>query len=316
MSGPEGPATVDVRVPETFAPLPVPPQNPLRADRVALGERLFFDPVLSRDRSVSCGSCHLPERSFSDGRTRSVGVGGATGLRNAPSLLNVALPEEPVLGRWRALPGEPGARPAGGPARDGPRRPRTRSTGSASTPSTRRSFAEAFDGEGPTVRTLTYALAAYERTLVSAPTAFDRHLAGDDAALAADARAGLALFQTHCAVVPRRSASSPRTASRTTGPPSPTTTPAASAITFSDADRGTFRVPSLRAVARTAPYFHDGRFQTLEAVVAHYDQGGDATPGQSPRVRPLRLSPAERDALVAFLRTLDDAPASVDRSSL
>ena len=86
-------------------------------------------------------------------------------------------------------------------------------------------------------------------------------------------------------------------------------------ITFSEADRGTFRVPSLRAVARTAPYFHDGRFPTLEAVVAHYDRGGDGTPGQSPRVRPLRLSEADRDALIAFLETLDDETAPIDRTT-
>ena len=311
-SGPEGPATVEVRVPATFAPLPVPPQNPLRAARVALGERLFFDPILSRDRSVSCGSCHLPDLAFSDGRARSVGVEGRTGLRNAPALLNVAyrkslfwdggalflesqalvpledphemdLAPEDALDRLRRHPDYPAL------------------------------FADAFDGEGPSIQTLTYALAAYQRTLVSAPTAFDRHLAGDTTALAAEARAGLALFQTHCASC-HVGAHLTSDSFENNGAAVTDADPGRERITFSDADRGTFRVPSLRAVARTAPYFHDGRFQTLEAVVAHYDRGGDATPGQSPRVRPLRLAPAKRDALVAFLRTLDDAPAPVDRS--
>lgn len=312
VAGPSGPATVEVRVPEGFAALPVPSQNPLFAERVALGERLFFDPALSRDGSVSCGSCHLPDAAFTDGRARSVGVGGKTGLRNAPSLLNVAyrttlfwdggalflesqarvpledehemaLPVEDALDRLRQHPEYPAL------------------------------FAEAFDGEGPTVRTLTYALAAYQRTLVSAPTAFDRYRAGDPGALAADARQGLALFEVHCASCH----AGPLLTSEgfaNNGVSVTDEDPGRARITFSDVDRGTFRVPSLRAVARTAPYFHDGRFQTLEAVVAHYDRGGDGTPGQSPRVRPLRLTVAERTALVAFLRTLDDEPAPVDRS--
>lgn len=312
-AGPSGPAPVAVRVPDGFAPLPVPPQNPLLADRVALGERLFFDPILSRDRSVSCGTCHLPEHAFSDGLAKSVGVEGRVGLRNAPSLLNVAyrtslfwdggalflesqalvpledhremdLPVEDALDRLRRHPEYPAL------------------------------FAEAFDGEAPTVRTLTYALAAYQRTLVSAPTAFDRYRAGDADALSPEARAGLALFETHC----QSCHAGPLLTSEgfeNNGAAVTDEDPGRERITFSAADRGTFRVPSLRAVARTAPYFHDGRFQTLEAVVAHYDRGGDATPGQSPRVRPLRLAEADRDALVAFLKTLDDAAAPVDRST-
>ncbi|MEM1115399.1 MAG: cytochrome c peroxidase [Bacteroidota bacterium] len=313
-SGPEAPATVEVRVPEGFAPLPVPPQNPLRADRAALGERLFFDPILSRDRTISCGSCHLPEAAFTDGLAKSVGIDGRVGLRNAPTLLNVAyrkslfwdggalflesqalvpledpnemdLAPEAALERLRAHPEYPAL------------------------------FAEAFDGEGPSVQTLAYALAAFQRTLVSAPTAFDRHRAGDATALGAEARAGLALFETHC----QACHAGPQLTTdgfENNGAAVTDDDPGRERITFSGADRGTFRVPSLRALARTAPYFHDGRFATLEAVVDHYDRGGDGTPGQSPRVRPLRLTDAERDALVAFLATLDDEAAPVDRSPM
>lgn len=310
-SGPESPTLVSVPVPQGFAPLPVPPQNPLRADRVALGERLFFDPVLSRDRTVSCGSCHLPELSFSDGRARSVGVGGATGLRNAPSLLNVGY--RPTL-FWdggalflesQALvpledPHEMDLAVDHALAR------------LADDPSYVAAFAEAFDGEAPTVQTLTYALAGFQRTLVSAPVALDRYRAGDASALAPAERAGLALFETHCQSC---HAGPQLTTDRfeNNGTAVTDADPGRERITFSADDRGTFRVPSLRAVARTAPYFHDGRFATLGAVVDHYDRGGDATPGQSPRVRPLRLSSEDRAALVAFLQTLDDRPAAVDR---
>jgi cytochrome c peroxidase len=313
VAGPDGPVGVRVRVPDGFDPLPVPPQNPLRADRVVLGERLFFDPVLSGDRSVSCGTCHLPERAFSDGLERSLGVEGRVGLRNAPTLLNVAYRTSlfwdggALFLESQALVPLEDHREMDLPVEDALDRLRQH-------PEYAALFAEAFDGEGPSVRTLTYALAAYQRTLVSAPTALDRYRAGDDGALGAEARAGLALFQTHC----QSCHAGPLLTSEgfeNNGAAVTDEDPGRERITFSTADRGTFRVPSLRAVARTAPYFHDGRFPTLEAVVAHYDRGGDATPGQSPRVRPLRLAEADRDALVAFLETLDDAAAPVDRSA-
>ena len=313
VAGPEAPATVEVRVPDGFGPLPVPPQNPLRADRVALGERLFFDPVLSRDRSVSCGSCHLPELAFADGRARSLGVEGRTGLRNAPSLLNVAYRKTlfwdggALFLESQALVPLEDAHEMDLPAEDALRRLRAHAEYPAL-------FAEAFDGEAPSVRTLTYALAAFQRTLVSAPTALDRFRAGDGDALADGARRGLALFEAHCSAC-HAGAQLTSDGFENNGAAVTDADPGRARVTFSEADRGTFRVPSLRAVARTAPYFHDGRFSTLEAVLAHYDRGGDATAGQSPRVRPLRLSPADRDALVAFLRTLDDAPAPVDRTT-
>ncbi|MGB3544448.1 cytochrome-c peroxidase [Rubrivirga sp.] len=305
-----GPVTVVVPVPDGFEPLPVPPQNPLRADRVALGDRLFFDPILSRDRTVSCGSCHLPELSFSDGRQKSVGVGGAVGLRNAPSLLNVAYRKTlfwdggALFLESQALvpledPHEMDLAPQDALARlrEHPEYPTL--------------FAEAFDGDGPNVQTLTYALAAFQRTLVSAPTDFDRYRAGDASALEDDERAGLALFETHC----QSCHAGPQLTTdgfKNNGASVTDDDPGRARITFSDEDRGTFRVPSLRAVARTAPYFHDGRFADLEAVVDHYDRGGDGTPGQSARVLPLRLSPDDRAALVAFLHTLYDRPAHVE----
>ncbi len=313
-SGPEGPAVVSVAVPAGFEALPVPPQNPLLAHRVALGERLFFDPILSSDRTVSCGTCHLPEIAFTDGHLRSVGVEGRRGLRNAPSLLNVAyrtsffwdggalflesqalvpledpneldLPVPDALARLAAHPEYPAL------------------------------FAQAFDGDGPSVQTLSYALAAFQRTIVSAPTAFDRHRTGEAGAFSPAEQRGLRLFETHC----QACHAGPLLTTEgfaNNGVAVTDQDPGRERITFDSADRGTFRIPSLRAVARTAPYFHDGRHATLQAVVAHYDRGGDGTPGQDARVGPLGLSEAERADLVAFLRTLDDQPAPVHRSPM
>jgi cytochrome c peroxidase len=246
--------------------------------------------------------------AFTDAHLRSVGVDGRRGTRNAPSLLNAAYRTslfwdggEPSLESQVRVPLED-PHEMDLPVADALAR-------LAGHPEYPVLFAEAFDGEGPSVQTLSYALAAYQRTLVSAPTDFDRHRAGDPDAFDEAERRGLALFETHCQ-------------SCHAGPLLTTEGFANNGVAVRDedtgrervtsdpADRGTFRVPSLRAVSRTGPYFHDGRFNTLEAVVAHYDRGGDGTPGQDPRVRPLGLTDTERADLIAFLRTLDDEAAT------
>ncbi|MEM1041408.1 MAG: cytochrome c peroxidase [Bacteroidota bacterium] len=311
-AGPDGRAFVSVPVPPGFAPLPVPPQNPLLARRVALGERLFFDPILSSDRTVSCGTCHLPEIAFTDGHLRSIGVEGRRGLRNAPSLLNATYRTSLFWDGGALFLESQALVPLEDPAEMDLPIPEALAR-LAAHPEYPALFAEAFDGDGPSVQTLSYALAAFQRTLVSAPTRFDRHQAGEAEAFGEAEERGFRLFETHCQSC---HAGALLTTERfaNNGVAVSDRDPGRERITFDAADRGTFRVPSLRAVARTGPYFHDGRFSTLEAVVAHYDRGGDGTPGQDPRVRPLGLSESERAALVAFLRTLDDRPATINRS--
>ena len=313
VSAPVTPARVEVPLPEGFDPLPVPPQNPLRPERVALGERLFFDPLLSRDQTISCGSCHFPELAFADASPKSVGVDGRLGLRNSPSLLNVAY--RPVLfwdGGALFLEGQ-----ALVPIEDEREMDVSVDTVLArlrADASYAAQFEEAFDGQGPSIQTLTYALAAFQRTIVSAPTRFDHFQNGDASALTATEQRGLELFDLHC----QACHAGPLLTSdgyRNNGTSVTDEDPGRERITHQTDDRGRFKVPSLRGAARTAPYFHDGRFATLQDVVDHYDRGGDGTPGQSAHVRPLRLTESERSALVAFLNTLDDQPALIDRTT-
>ncbi|MEO0556916.1 MAG: cytochrome c peroxidase [Bacteroidota bacterium] len=313
VSNPSAPARVNVPLPEGFDPLPVPPQNPLRPERVALGERLFFDPRLSRDQTISCGSCHLPELAFSDGAAKSTGVDGRIGLRNSPSLLNVAY--RPVLfwdGGALFLEGQ-----ALVPLEDEHEMDVPIDTVLArlrADASYMDQFEAAFDGEGPSIQTFTYALAAFQRTIVSAPTRFDRFRAGGTDALTATEQRGLELFDLHC----QACHAGPLLTSdgyQNNGATVTDADPGRERITHDAVDRGRFKVPSLRGVAGTAPYFHDGRFETLADVVDHYDRGGDGTPNQSLEVRPLRLTEAQRSALVAFLTTLDDEPALIDRTA-
>ena len=308
LEGPEGSGVVGVPVPPGFGAVPVPPRNPLLVHRVALGERLFFDPILSSDRTVACSTCHLPVLAFTDAHLRSVGVQGRRGTRNAPSLLNVAYRTslfwdggEPSLESQALTPLEDSLE-MDLPVADA----LARLTAHPEYPDL---FAEAFDGEGPNAQTLRLALAAFQRTLVSAPVAFDRHRAGDRDAFSDEERRGLFLFEGHC----QSCHAGPFLTTggfANNGAAVTDEDPGRELVTSDPTDRGTFRIPSLRAVARTGPYFHDGRFNTLEAVVAHYDRGGDGTPGQDPRVGPLALTDAERAALVAFLRTFDDEAAT------
>lgn len=308
LEGAEDPGTVAVLGPPGFGAVPVPPQNPLAARRVALGERLFFDSILSSDRTVSCSTCHLPVLAFTDAHLRSVGVQGRRGMRNAPSLLNVAYRTSLFWdGSQRSLESQAlvpleDSLEMDLPVADALAR-------LAAHPEYPALFVEAFDGEGPNAQTLSRALAAFQRTLVSAPVAFDRHRAGERDAFSDEERRGLFLFEGHC----QSCHAGPFLTTggfANNGAAVTDEDPGRELVTSDPADRGTFRIPSLRAVARTAPYFHDGRFNTLEAVVAHYDRGGDGTPGQDPRVGPLALTDAERAALVAFLRTFDDEAAT------
>lgn len=327
----------EVRPPPGFpAPL-VPADNPLTPAKVRLGERLFFEPRLSSSGRHPCASCHLPERAFTDGRTVPRGARGDALRRNAMALGNVAwnagfnwaspeltrLEEQllrPLLGEHPVEMGLKGREAAVLEALSG--------DASLST-----AFAEAFPGDGAPVTwdNLVRALAAYVRSLVSAESPFDRYLFRDDRqALDEPARRGMALFfseRTGCADChsgilfggPVRSVETPdaRPLYANTGlydvdgrggyPPGDQGLKEA---TGREEDNGRFRVPSLRDVALTAPYMHDGSLATLAEVIDHYDRGGRArqpgraAPLRDPRIRPLGLDAQEKLDLEAFLRSL------------
>lgn len=291
--------------PPGYGPVPEPYFNPTTTAKVALGQRLFHDPLLSGDGSVACATCHRADRAFTDALPVSRGVGGRAGLRNAPSLLDVAY-RRPLFwdGGSPSLEAQVLAPLEAEDEMDADLAALLdRLAAHAEYPAL---FDAAF-GEGPSVATLTRALAAFERTLLSGPTPYDRHRAGEVGALPDAARRGLALFEGRAGCVACHAA--PRFTTdgfEDNGLARALSDSGRARVTLRPEDAYRFRVPSLRGVARTAPYMHDGRFATLEEVVAHYDRGGEGTPGQSPHVRPLRLTPEERADLVAFLRALSD----------
>ncbi len=292
-------------VPPGFPAVPEPAHNRFDAAKVELGERLFFDPILSRDGSISCSSCHLPERAFSDPRRVSLGVEGRPGLRNSPSLVNVAYQKRLFLdGGALTLESQ-----ALGPLEDANEMDADLSEvldRLSRDSAYREAFGQVF-GEQPTLRGLTQALAAYQRTIRSGGSRYDLFRAGIGDALSPSEKRGLALFEgrARCATCHSGFLLSNRTF-QNNGLAVTVADSGRARITLRSEDYGKFRVPSLRNVALTAPYMHDGRLATLRAVVDHYDSGGADARGQHDLIRPLGLTEAEKEDLTAFLRTLDD----------
>jgi cytochrome c peroxidase len=314
-------------------PTPVVPEtNPMSAAKVALGCRLFFEPRLAATGAYSCASCHRPELAFTDGRAAAVGATGATMTRGAMSLANVAYSPALTWGNDRLEtleaqmqqplfnehPIEMGLDREGAALRELLR----------ADPSYEVAFRAAFgdEPEAGSIPHLIDAIAAFERTLVSGRSAFDRYVYDDDAGMLSEsAKQGMALFysdRTGCsqchgglmfngAIRHRGDRKAPPAAFARNGSYRGAVDTGLEAVTGKASDRGRFRVPTLRNVAVTAPYMHDGSLETLAAVVDHYDSGGgshaeaNATP-VDPAVRPLHLSRQEKDALIAFLHSLTD----------
>jgi len=327
---------VSGRIPFTGKPYPlkypasfgnrinIPPGNPLTKEGVYLGRRLFYEKMLSANNKISCGTCHMQRLAFTDGKAFSTGIGGVPTDRNAMSLANLLWVKNFFWdGRASSLeqqaltpltaPHEMGQLPA------------------ISAGKLRRSklypglFRAAFGTNTISGEEIVKALAQFERTLISAGSPYDRYLDGqyqpDSAALR-----GMQLFMTaptperkvrgancgHCHGGPKLYIelfhnngldSIPRDAGR-------------EKQTGIAADKGRFRVPTLRNIALTAPYMHDGRFGTLEDVLDHYSDHIRNSPSLSPVLRnnsneaggvSLRLSKQEQKDIIAFLQLLTDS---------
>lgn len=286
--------------------LPVPQDNPLTPASVALGQRLFADPILSRDGKMRCATCHDPGRAFTDGRRFSAGVAGAVPRRHTPTLVNAAYRQTFFWdGREATL-----ERQVLGPIAD----PSELGLGLAMAqerlsrdPSYVRAFREAF-GQPPNPGNLGRALGAYVRSILSGNAPVDRYLAGEGAALSPAARDGLSVFRgrgrcSRCHLGPDFTDDrfhNTGVAWRN-GPPSDL---GRFEVTGRQTDRGAFKTPTLREVGRTAPYMHDGSLASLEDVVDFYNRGAEANPFLDSDVRPLNLTAAERSAIIAFLHAL------------
>jgi cytochrome c peroxidase len=312
---PEGYPAPDPYVPDThglFA-LPEVPENPLTVQGVALGRRLFHDPILSGDFTQSCATCHAQPFAFSDhGLSLSVGIDGSVGTRNAPAIINVAWsPDFFWAGRAATLEDqarEPVPNPIemNVPWAEALARVRAH-------PEYPELFGRAFQSEEITQDRVVKAIAQFERTLLSQDSKWDRVARGEDTFTVEELR-GQQLFFTERADCFHCHGTRLFTDFRyhDNGIDLEPVDPGRMTVTGSEFDFGKFRSPTLRNIEVTAPYMHDGRFATLEEVIEHYSSGIQHSPNLDPLLlieRPgdtQEFTEQEKGDLLAFLKTLTD----------
>jgi cytochrome c peroxidase len=265
--------------------VPAPADNPIAVERARLGRQLFFDKRLSRDGTVACSSCHDPEHAFADPRPVAIGIQGKRGTRRTPRLANRAYGRSFFWdGRAATLEDQ-----VGGPIEN----PLEMNL----------PVDEAAARVGLSEGELRRALATYVRTILSGDSPYDRYLAGDREALSALARDGLRLFRGKAGCVSCHLGTN-LTDERFHNTGLNSADEGRHAVTRQPADRGAFKTPGLRDVARAAPYMHDGSLATLDDVIEHYDRGGRQRDNLDREIRPLELTPDEKRALKAFLESL------------
>ena len=304
-------SAIRIETPLGLPPVTWPDENPPTAAAIALGEKLYFSKRLSADESVSCATCHDPEKGFADGARVSTGVSGRQGKRNAPTVLNAAY-RRPLFwdGRAKSLEEQ-----AAGPIQNELEMNLKASELEArltKDPELRSWFEKAFGSQEVTLARITAAIASYERTLISGNSAFDRYLyGGDRSAMSEAAVRGLEVFRNPekgncaaCHTIGRESALFTDNQFHNVG----AGMNAEGELTDSGKEQGMFRTPTLRDVARTAPYMHDGSLKTLKEVVDFYVGGGNSNPHLDKEIRPLtHLTRLDRADLVAFLESLNGA---------
>jgi cytochrome c peroxidase len=295
--------------------IPFPDSNPFSEAKYELGKTLFFDPRLSGDGKIACASCHNPGTSWTDGRGRAVGHKGKILGRKSPTLFNLAWGNTFFWdGRADSLEAQ-----ALGPisSKDEMNQDLGELVAELSQiPGYRALFDKAFPGKPLSKETIAQAIATFERTVVTAPSAFDQWIAGEDGALSPSAQRGFVLFNTKAACVNCHNGWNFTNGSF-----------ADIGLLTSDEGRGkllndpdlafAMKAPTLRNIAKRAPYMHDGSLPTLEAVLDHYDAGGRA-PRETTRLflKPLGLTGAEKEDLLSFLKTLDSEDEPVTAPAL
>ena len=308
-----------------FPQMVMPANNPMTPERVELGRLLYFDPVLSGDNTQSCATCHHPDLGFSDGRSLSMGkggqgvgpsrAGGAVIKRSAPTIWNAAYSPR-LFWDGRAASLEDQARFPITSEIEMNQNPDELVKELKAIPEYVRLFDRTFDGHDGSAVTFDNALkaiAAFERTLTSQNSAFDRYAAGDVTALTAEQRRGLALFRSlktrcfECHGFPTFANPDFKVIGVPDFPGQPGPDLGRAEAGGGPAAERAFKVPTLRNVALTAPYMHNGRFMTLDEVLEFYSSGGILKlPNLDDKIRRFKLTEPEKRDLIAFLHSLTD----------
>lgn len=307
-----------------FPEMDIPQDNPLTVEGIALGKKLFYDPILSGDNTLSCAGCHAPADGFSDTSRFSKGIDGIRGNRNSMALFNLGYQNFYFWdGRAQTLEDQI-LQPVPNPIEMHQSWPRSVEKLMA-TAGYAEMFGKAFGDEKIDSIRVSKAIAQFLRTMVSSNSKFDKYRRGE-ATLTPDEFAGLDLYEKeggdpdvvtggqngadcfHCHGFGDMQFTDGL--AHNNGLDSVFTDKGVGGVTNRPQDMGKFKVPSLRNLSYTAPYMHDGRFKTLEEVIDHYNSGGHPSPTIDPFMKyttgGLALSPQKKAQLIAFLRTLDD----------
>jgi cytochrome c peroxidase len=321
-------------------PLKIPANNPQTAEKIDLGKRLFNDKRFSADGTISCASCHHPDKAFTDGLQVAQGLNGQLGTRNAPTVLNAAFYETLFLdGRANSLENQ-ALGPFVNPIEHGLLNHQAIVDVVQNDSIYAQQFKKVFAVQKNEINIdyVTKAIASYERTLISGDSLFDRYLFGRDHSVLSDnAERGLEIFKNkgncvtcheiswnnalftdnrfynigvgfkHLTPVLDEFISSINQGINPDG--FPLTALQRSelgrfSVTKQVADIGRFKTPTLRNIALTAPYMHDGSMKNLEEVIDHYDKGGDKNRFIDTKIFPLHLTKQEKQDLVAFMKAL------------
>lgn len=290
--------------------MPVPKDNPLTPAKIALGKRLFNDNRLSADETMSCESCHDPQHAFSDQRMAALGIYGRRGPRRVPRLINRAYGSSFFWdGRASTLEDQV-LQPIANPNEMGMTVDEALQRIKADR-SYRRDFKRAFKGQ-PTSQNIAQALASYVRSILSGNSPYDRYMNGDQTALTASQQHGLELFRGKANCIACHSGPNFTDEKfHNTGigwRVNSFDDDGRFAVTHNEADRGAFKTPTLRDVADSPPYTHQGRLASLKDLIDFYDAGGNPNPHLDPQLHPLHLSAQEKQDLIDFLGALNGAP--------
>lgn len=286
-----------------FSPLgemPIPEDNEMTDEKVALGQMLYYDPRLSGNNVQSCASCHAPGAGYGDGLSKFIGFEGFNGPRNSPTIINAGYYEENF---WDGRAGSLEEQALGPITAAGEMNQNVNElvTELSAVPGYVDEFNKVFNDQ-ITTDNIVKAIAAFERTIVIQDTAFDKYLAGDDDAISDKAKEGMKLFTGKASCISCHAG--PLLSDHGYHNLGMEGDEGRFAVTGNEEDKGAFRTPGLRGVAHNGPYMHDGSLKTLDDVIAYYNEGGGNHGNKSDLVKPLNLTDEEVSQLLAFLESM------------
>jgi cytochrome c peroxidase len=305
-------------LPGDLAPLPTLVVNSCQERaQIELGKMLFFDTRLSRDRSMSCATCHDPAKGFGDGRALAIGFGGKVLARHSPTVLNAVYNSSQFWdGRAGTLEEQ-----AAGPIMAAAEMNMASEQEVVARLNLASAYTERFHaafGEAPSLKNIAKAIASFERTLVTPDSRFDRYLSGDKSALTEQEKRGLILFigKASCSSCHNGNNLADNKFHVLGSTPNQAEDVGRYAVSKDEKDRGAFKTPTLRNVELTAPYTHNGVFRSLEEVIEFYDEGGGEASNKSDLMLKLELTKQEKSDLLAFLKSLTGQQPRVELPQL